>query len=159
MDCWINQKSIHYRFNLWSIIRKFLCEVACRIKNFKKGLINIKNNGQKCFLLCHVRRINPGKIHPERITWEDKKLANDLDYDRVKFPVQEKDFSKTEKKNNISVNVFCYENRLTFPSHISNQKFENSMDILLITDGYKLHYVYNMTLTFTFHKTNNKNKK
>ena len=31
--------------------------------------------------------IPPVKIHPERITWEDKKLANDLDCHRVEFPV------------------------------------------------------------------------
>ena len=31
-------------------------------------------------------------MHPERITQNDKKITNDLDYDRVKFPVREKDF-------------------------------------------------------------------
>ena len=36
------------------------------------------------FLCCHVRHINPVKIHPERITENDKKLSNDLDYHRVK---------------------------------------------------------------------------
>ena len=61
----------------------------------------MKNNDQKCFLWCHVRHISPVKIHPERITREDKKLANDLDYDRVGFPVPEKDISKIEIKNNI----------------------------------------------------------
>ena len=29
---------------------------------------------------------------------EDKNLANDLDYDGIVFPVQEKDFSEVEKK-------------------------------------------------------------
>ena len=33
----------------------------------RKGLINIKNNYQKCFLWCHVRHINPVKEHPRRI--------------------------------------------------------------------------------------------
>ena len=42
--------------------------------------------------------INPVKIHPERITWEDKKLANDLNYDGIEFPVREKDFSKIAKR-------------------------------------------------------------
>ena len=41
-----------------------------------------------------------------------KKLANNLNYDGVGFPVREKDFSKIEKKNNIFINVFCYENKL-----------------------------------------------
>ena len=94
------------------------------LKSSKKGLINIKNNDQKCFLWCHVRHINPVKIHPERITWEDKKLANNLDYDRVEFPVREKDFSKIETKNNICINVYCYENKLVFPIYISDQELK-----------------------------------
>ena len=67
------------------------------------------------FLWCHVRHLNAVKIHPERITKEDKKLANDLNYDKIGFPVQEKDFSKIETKNNICNNMFCYESKLTFP--------------------------------------------
>ena len=79
---------------------------------------------------------------------------------KVWFPVREKDFSKIETKNNICINVFCYENRLTFPIYISNQKFENSMDFLLVTNENKSHYVYlNDFNKFMFHKTKNKNKK
>ena len=57
------------------------------LKSPKKGLINIKNNDQKCFLWCHVRHINPVKIHPERITWEDKKLVTSLKNDGIESPV------------------------------------------------------------------------
>ena len=53
------------------------------------------------FLWCHVRHINLVKAHPERITKEYKKLVNDLDYNGNEFSVREKDFSKTETKNNI----------------------------------------------------------
>ena len=77
--------------------------LSVQLKNPKKGLINIKNNTQNCFLWCHVRHINPVKIHPGRITREDKKLVNDLNYDGIKIPVREKDFSKTERKNNIYI--------------------------------------------------------
>ena len=73
----------------------------------KKRLINIKNKVQKWSLWYHVRHINPVKIHPERITQNNKGFANYLDYDGVEFPVREKDFSKIETKNN-------YENRLGF---------------------------------------------
>ena len=52
---------------------------------------------------------NPVKIHPQRITQNDKKLANNLNYDGVELPVREKDFSKIETKNNIYINVFCYD--------------------------------------------------
>ena len=54
------------------------------------------------------------KIHPERITQKDKELVNDLNYNEIKFPVNKEDFSKTEMKNNSCINVFCYENRLSF---------------------------------------------
>ena len=60
----------------------------------RKRLIKIKNQDQKCFLWCHVRRINPSKEHPERIKKTDKKIAEKLDYDGIEFPVQEKDFKK-----------------------------------------------------------------
>ena len=42
-------------------------DLPIELKHSKKGLINIKNNDQKCFLWCHVRHINPLKEHPERI--------------------------------------------------------------------------------------------
>ena len=47
-----------------------------------------------------------------------------------------------EKRNNIYINVFCYENNLVYPVHISNQKSKNCMDLLLITNKNKSHYVY-----------------
>ena len=59
---------------------------------------------------------------------------NSLNYDGIEFPVREKDFSKIEKKNNIYINLFCYENKLTFPIYISDQKFENSMNLLLVVN-------------------------
>ena len=63
-------------------------------------------------------------------------------------------------KNNICINVFCYENKSTFPIYISDQKFENSMDLLLIINENKSHYVYIKDFDrFMFHKTKNKNKK
>ena len=58
------------------------------------------------------------KIHAERITREDKKLLNNLNQllnDWVGFPVPEKDFSKSETKNIICIDMFCYKNKLTFP--------------------------------------------
>ena len=44
--------------------------------------------------MCHVRHMNTVKLHPERITREDKRVVNDVTYDKVEFPEREKDFSK-----------------------------------------------------------------
>ena len=60
------------------------------LKHPKKGLVNIKNNDQKCFLWCHVRHINLLKEHPKRMKNIDRKLASNLNYDVIEFPVQEK---------------------------------------------------------------------
>ena len=40
------------------------------------------------------------------------------------------------------MNVFYHENNLVYHVHISDKKFENHMDLLMITDGNKPHYVY-----------------
>ena len=103
------------------------------------------------FLWCHVRHINPLKEHPEKKT--DKKIAEELDYDEIEFPVQEKDFKKIEVKNNICINVFVYENRLVFPIYISDEKFKDSMelhsmDLLLLIDNDKSRL---KILTYLFH--------
>ena len=56
--------------------------------------------------------------------------------------------------------MYCYENKLTFPSYVSDQKFENSINLLLVTDEKKSHYVHIKDFNrFMFHKTKNKNKK
>ena len=58
-----------------------------KIKNSMKDLINIKNNGNKYFLWCHIRHLNPLKIHPERITIADISMVKDLSYEDIEFPV------------------------------------------------------------------------
>ena len=97
--------------------------------------------------------------NPEKITQKDKKVISDLDYDRIEFPVKKKDFSKIEVKNNIWINVFGYENELVFPIYVSDEKFKDFMDLLLLIDDDKSHYVYIKDFVrFTFHKTKNKSK-
>ena len=74
--------------------------------------------------------------------------------------MQQKDFNKIEVKNNICINVFGYENKLVFPVYVTDQKFEDSMDLLFLNDDHKSHYVYIKDFDrFMFHKTKNKNKK
>ena len=82
-----------------------------------------------------------------------KKIAEKVDYDEIEFPVQEKDFNKIEVKNNIYINVLGYENGLVFPIYVSDQKFEDSINVLLLIDHDKSHYVYIKDFDrFMFHK-------
>ena len=47
------------------------------------------------------------------------------------------DFGTIEKKNNICINVVCYENNLIYPVYVSNY-----IDLLMVTNENKSHYVY-----------------
>ena len=77
IDVWINNGS---GWNVESIESQYInistyrplsgssyMDLPVELKSPRKGLINIKNKDQKCFLSCHVRHINPSKEHPERI--------------------------------------------------------------------------------------------
>ena len=100
------------------------------------------------------------KTHPERIAKADRNMVNDLDYADIKFPVTKKDFCKIEQKSNICVNIVPCGNNLFYPVHISGHKFEDCMDLLLIADETKSHYVYIKDYNkFMCDKTKNKNKK
>ena len=73
--------------------------------------------------------------------------------------MQKKDFGKTEMEKNIFINVYCYESKLVFPIYISDQKFKNSTDLLLVTYENKSHYVYIKDFDrFMFCNTKSKNK-
>ena len=53
-----------------------------------------------------------------------------------------------------------YENNLTYPVYLPDQKFQNSMDLFMISDENKSHYVYIKDFNrFMRNKTKNKNKK
>ena len=99
------------------------------------------------------------KIHPERISKAGKELVNDLDYEGIEFPVPKKDFGKIEKKS-ICINEIFYENGFVYPVYVSYQELKNGMDLLLISDENKSHYVYIKNFNrFMCNKTKCKNKK
>ena len=68
-----------------------------------------------------MSHLNPLEIHLDRITKMNENMANYLDYEGIKSPVSKKDYSMIEQKNNICINVFCYENDLICLLYISDQ--------------------------------------
>ena len=74
-------------------------------------------------------------------------------------PLIRKDYCKVERQNNIYISVFCYGNKIIYPLYISSEKFSNSMDLLLIFEENKSHYLYIKDFNrLMFNKTKNKNK-
>ena len=66
-------------------------KLPVELRHPMKGLINIQNNDNKCFMWCHVRHLNLGGVKLQRIKKEDKEDAKGLDYEGVNFPVSKKD--------------------------------------------------------------------
>ena len=83
-------------------------ELPAELQHPMKGLINIKNNDNKCFLWCHVRHLNFESVKLCRITKKDRVIAEDLNYSGIDFPVSKNDYDKIEVLNGININVFCY---------------------------------------------------
>ena len=77
-----------------------------------KGLINIQNNDNKCFLWCHVRHLNCDGKNLRRMSEKDWGISKSLNYSGVNFPVSKKDYNKIEVLNKLCINVFSYKIRL-----------------------------------------------
>ena len=109
---------------------------------------------------CHVRHLNLIDKNPLRIAKKDKEFVNNLNYEGIDFPISKKGYCKIETQNKIWINVFCYENKTTYPVYLSDQKFSDSIDLLLISNEFVSHYVYIKDFDrFMFNKTKHKDKK
>ena len=69
-------------------------------------------------------------------------MVSSLDYSDIKFSVSKKDYNRIEEKNSICINEFGLENSLIYPVHVADDKFEGSMDLLLIANDNESQYVY-----------------
>ena len=87
-------------------------------------------------------------------------MVNNFDYEGIEYSVSKSILARLNKENNICMNIFCCENDLIYPVCVSNEKFENCIDLLLITDENKSHYVYIEEFNrFMCNKTKDNNKK
>ena len=111
------------------------------LRNSAKGLINMKNEDNECFRWCHIRHLNPQEKYPQRIKKVDKPYIEKLDYSNIDFPVSVKHYNKIEKQNSINISVFGYENKEPYPIYVSKEKYEDHMELLLITKNENKHYV------------------
>ena len=130
------------------------------LRNSAKGLINLKNKDDECLRWCHIRHLNPHEKDPQRIKKSDKEYVDKLDYSGIEFPVTIKQINKIETQNNIRINVFGYEEKQPFPIYVSKEKFENQMNLLLITKDENRHYILIKDFDkFMYQQTKHKERK
>ena len=151
LDIWTGQGSgwlvnkiedIHIKIsNYEPLAGSSYMNLPSKSNNSMKGLIYFKNEDDECFKWCHVRFINPQNKNSERIKKEDKKIASTLDYRGINFPMKAGDYEIVEERFNINVNVFGYENKV-FPLYVSKKSNEQVLNVLLISNEEKSHYVF-----------------
>ena len=125
-----------------------------------RGLINLQNKDIECFRWCHIRHLNPQDKDPQRIKKTDKQYIEKLDYSSIEFPVTVKQINKIKKQSNICINLFGYEEKQTFPIYISQEKYQDHMELLLITGGKNKHYVLIKDFNkFMFNQTKHEHRK
>ena len=113
------------------------------LKN-KKAIINMENEGNKCFLWCVLRALNPSKDkHPSRIDKNLKSKEHTLNMDGIAYPVDFRGIDRFEKQNpEISISVLGYnEEEKVYPLKLSKYTgSKHDIILLLIKDGDNSHY-------------------
>jgi len=74
------------------------------------SVLNIMNNDEKCFLWSILASLHPSEDIPELMS-HYRQFENELDMTDIEYPVSIPKVSNFEKQNNISVNVFGYEDK------------------------------------------------
>ena len=103
---WIIEYLERFYLNVSSIsplIGSTYINLPSELQHPMKGLVNIQNNDNKCFLWCNVRHLNLIDKNPQKITKKDKELVRKLDYERINFP-----YFKERLKCNIKFVLMCF---------------------------------------------------
>lgn len=104
-----------------------------------KGVLNVQNNDNRCFMYVVLSGIHPLSKNGGRASLY-KRFLGELNFDGIEFPVKIKDIGKFEKQNNIRVNVFGYDAGSVYPIRLSGD--DNAIDLLLISDEKTFHYCW-----------------
>ena len=127
----------------------------------KNAIINMKNEGDKCFLWCVLRALYPTDKHAERIDKHLKSKEYTLNMDDITYPVDFRGIDKFEKQNpEISISVLGYnEDEKVYPLKLSKYTgCEHDIILLLIKDGNNSHYCLVKNISALLYSQINKHK-
>ena len=107
----------------------------------KHAIVNVQNRDRKCFMWSMLAALHPTERNTERIG-KYVEYANELTFEDITFPVKIKDIHRFEIQNKISVNVLGFEKGNLYPVHVTKERFDRHVDLLLLSDGKKSHYCW-----------------
>ena len=82
----------------------------------KHACLNIQSNHKKCFLWSILASLHPlqHRNSPYRVS-KYQEYKHELNMSGIQYPVDIEDIGKFEHQNNISVNIYGYEDKKIFP--------------------------------------------
>lgn len=105
-------------------------------------MVNIQNNDHKCFLWSILTSLHPAANNVDRVI-NYEQYVNYFDYalKRIEFPVKLDKVTLFEKRTNISINVYSFDEKyVVYPLLVTEDEKEQHVDLLYIKDGEETHY-------------------
>lgn len=102
----------------------------------KKAIRNIKNRDNRCFMWTILAALHPAERDAERVS-KYRQYENELNFNRINFPIKISDIPKIEKTNNLAVNVYSHQGKSIIPIYNSKQldiPEERIIDMFLIRE-------------------------
>ncbi|VVC42481.1 Ribonuclease H-like domain, partial [Cinara cedri] len=109
-----------------------------------KSITNIQNKDNKCFHWSILDALHPAGKYENRVS-KYKECNNEFNEIfknlKIEFSVKLKDITKFEKKTNMSINVFTYEdNRNISPLQVCDIEKETHINLFYLSEKNKEHY-------------------
>ena len=124
----------------------------------KKAIINPKNADRECFKWAVIAASRWEEIDrdPQRIS-KLKKFEEDFDWSGIGFPVSFRDIKGSEFRNQISINILVIEGRQIYICR-KGDNYECAMNLMLITENNRKHYVAIKSLSRLLQSQNTRHK-
>lgn len=123
------------------------------LRGLGNSILNIKNkNDEFCFLYSVLAALYPQAKHSERPA-SYMSFVDNLQYKTQDFPMCLSKIPFFEKRNNLSITVYCLENEsLQNVYHSKNRRSKTRIRLLLLRDGTKSHYCLIKNFSNIMHK-------
>ena len=122
----------------------------------KKAILNPKNLDEKCFKWAVTAGMKWEEIDRDhqRVS-KLRHYENEFDWSEIRYPVSTKDISKFETRNRIGVNVLALNDRTPYICRKGGD-YDRIVNLMILEDGDKKHYVAIKSLKRLLSKMNSK---
>ena len=124
----------------------------------KKAILNPKNLDMKCFKWSVIAALKWEEIDRDyqRVS-KLRKYENEFDWSGMSFPVSTKDINKFKTRNRIGINVLALNGKTPYICR-KGSDYERTVNLMIIEDGEKKHYVAIKSLERLLSMNNSKHK-